>query len=164
MPPEPEPKAKPAPKPKPEAEKTPKPKPRRVLAKIKHRHKPTPPDAFQSVLKTVEKLKNSPKPKDKKEKKKEEKKESFEEQMAKALASRTAKHNPLRPLAISEIDLVRQQIRGCWSLPAGAREARNLSIEIAMAMNPDGTVRQARILDQSRLRGDPFSAPPPKAP
>ena len=72
------------------------------------------------------------------------------------MASRTAKHNPLRPLAISEIDLVRQQIRECWNLSAGAREAENLSIEIAMAMNPDGTVRQARILDQSRLRGDPF--------
>ncbi len=159
LPPEPEPKAKPVPKPKPKpaAEKTPKPKPPRILAKVKHRHKPKPPDAFQSVLKTVEKLKDSPKPKDKKEnKKKEEKKESFEEQMAKALMSRTAKHNPLRPLAISEIDLVRQQIKECWSLPAGAREAENLSIEIAMAMNPDGTVRQARILDQSRLQGDPF--------
>ena len=157
LPPEPEPKVKPVPKPKPKAEKKPKPQPPRTLAKVKHRHKPTPPDAFQSVLKTVEKLKDSPKPKDKKEnKKKEEKKETFEEQMAKALMSRTAKHNPLRPLAISEIDLVRQQIRECWSLSAGAREAENLSIEIAMAMNPDGTVRQARILDQSRLRGDPF--------
>ena len=159
LPPEPEPKAKPVPKPKPKpkAEKTPKPKPPRILAKVKHRHKPKPPDAFHSVLKTVEKLKDSPKPKDKKEKKKkEEKKESFEEQMAKALMSRTAKHNPLRPLAISEIDLVRQQIRECWSLPAGAMEAENLSIEIAMAMNPDGTVRQARILDQFRLQGDPF--------
>ncbi len=157
LPPEPEPKAKPVPKPKPKpkAEKTPKPP--RMLAKVKPRHKPKPPDAFQSVLKTVEKLKDRRMPKDKKEnKKKEEKKESFEQQMARALASRTAKHNPLRPLAISEIDLVRQQIRECWSLPAGAREAQNLSIEIGMAMNPDGTVRQARILDQTRLRGDPF--------
>ena len=157
LPPDPEPQAQPVPKPKPKAEKKPKPQPPRTLAKVKHRHKPTPPDAFQSVLKTVEKLKDSPKPKDKKEnKKKEEKKETFEEQMAKALMSRTAKHNPLRPLAISEIDLVRQQIEKCWSLPAGAREAQNLSIKIKMAMNPDGTVRHARILDLSRLHGDPF--------
>jgi len=159
LPPEPEPKAKPVPKPKPkpEAKKAPQPKPSRKLAKVKPRHKPAPPDAFQSVLKTVEKLKDSPRPKDKeKQKKPEKKKETFEEQMAKALMSRTAKHNPLRPLAISEIDLVRQQIRECWSLPAGAREAENLSIEITMVMNPDGTVRQARILDQTRLRGDPF--------
>ena len=155
LPPEPKPKAKPKPKPKPEAK--PKPKPKRKLAKAKPRRKPKPPDAFTSVLKTVEKLKERPPPKEKKkEDKKPEKKESFEQQMAQALMSRTARHDPTRALAISEIDLVRQQIRECWNLPAGAKEAENLSIEIKMAMNPDGTVRQARILDQNRLQSDPF--------
>jgi hypothetical protein len=153
LPAEPKPQAKP--KPKPEAK--PKPKPIRKLAKAKPRRKPKPPDAFTSVLRTVEKLKNRPPPKEnKKEDKKPEKKETFEQQMAQALMSRTARHDPLRSLAISEIDLVRQQIRECWSLPAGAKEAENLSIEIKMAMNPDGTVRQARILDQNRLQSDPF--------
>ena len=153
LPAEPKPKAKPKPKPEPE----PKPKPIRKLAKAKPRRKPKPPDAFTSVLRTVEKLKNRPPPKEnKKEDKKPEKKETFEQQMAQALMSRTARHDPLRSLAISEIDLVRQQIRECWSLPAGAKEAENLSIEIKMAMNPDGTVRQARILDQNRLQSDPF--------
>ena len=155
LPAEPKPKAKPKPKPKPEAK--PKPKPIRKLAKAKPRRKPKPPDAFTSVLRTVEKLKNRPPPKEnKKEDKKPEKKETFEQQMAQALMSRTARHDPLRSLAISEIDMVRQQIRECWSLPAGAKEAENLSIEIKMAMNPDGTVRQARILDQNRLQSDPF--------
>ena len=155
LPAEPKPKAKPKPKPKPEAK--PKPKPIRKLAKAKPRRKPKPPDAFTSVLRTVEKLKNRPPPKEnKKEDKKPEKKETFEQQVAQALMSRTARHDPLRSLAISEIDLVRQQIRECWSLPAGAKEAENLSIEIKMAMNPDGTVRQARILDQNRLQSDPF--------
>ena len=153
LPAEPKPKAKP--KPKPEAK--PKPKPIRKLAKAKPRRKPKPPDAFTSVVRTVEKLKHRPPPKEnKKEDKKPEKKETFEQQMAQALMSRTARHDPLRSLAISEIDLVRQQIRECWSLPAGAKEAENLSIEIKMAMNPDGTVRQARILDQNRLQSDPF--------
>ena len=155
LPAEPKPQAKPKPKPKPEAK--PKPKPIRKLAKAKPRRKPKPPDAFTSVLRTVEKLKNRPPPKEnKKEDKKPEKKETFKQQMAQALMSRTARHDPLRSLAISEIDLVRQQIRECWSLPAGAKEAENLSIEIKMAMNPDGTVRQARILDQNRLQSDPF--------
>ena len=155
LPAEPKPQAKPKPKPKPEAK--PKPKPIRKLAKAKPRRKPKPPDAFTSVLRTVEKLKNRPQPKEnKKEDKKSEKKETFKQQMAQALMSRTARHDPLRSLAISEIDLVRQQIRECWSLPAGAKEAENLSIEIKMAMNPDGTVRQARILDQNRLQSDPF--------
>ena len=155
LPAEPKPQAKPKPKPKPEAK--PKPKPIRKLAKAKPRRKPKPPDAFTSVLRTMEKLKNRPPPKEnKKEDKKPEKKETFKQQMAQALMSRTARHDSLRSLAISEIDLVRQQIRECWSLPAGAKEAENLSIEIKMAMNPDGTVRQARILDQNRLQSDPF--------
>ena len=149
--------AEPKPQAKPKPEAKPKPKPIRKLAKAKPRRKPKPPDAFTSVLRTVEKLKNRPPPKEnKKEDKKPEKKETFKQQMAQALMSRTARHDPLRSLAISEIDLVRQQIRECWSLPAGAKEAENLSIEIKMAMNPDGTVRQARILDQNRLQSDPF--------
>jgi hypothetical protein len=161
LPAEPKPQAKPKPKPeakpKPKPEAKPKPKPIRKLAKAKPRRKPKPPDAFTSVLRTVEKLKNRPPPKENKKKdKKPEKKETFKQQMAQALMSRTARHDPLRSLAISEIDLVRQQIRECWSLPAGAKEAENLSIEIKMAMNPDGTVRQARILDQNRLQSDPF--------
>lgn len=157
LPAEPKPKAKPKPKLKPETKPKPKPKPIRKLAKARPRHKPKPPDAFTSVLRTVEKLKNRPPPKEKKkEDKKPEKKETFEQLMAQALMSRTARHDPLRSLAISEIDLVRQQIRECWSLPAGAKEAENLSIEIRMTMNPDGTVRQARILDQNRLQSDPF--------
>ncbi len=158
LPPEPEPKAKPIPKPKPEKKAKPKPKPVKKLALAKPRRKPKPPDAFTSVLKTVEKLKARPPEKKKEKKKKEEikKKETFEQQMAKALSSRAVQHNPMRPLAISEIDLVRQQIRECWNLPAGAKEAQDLSIEIRMAMNSDGTVRQARILDQNRLQSDPF--------
>ncbi len=152
--PEPTPKAKPKPKPKPEKKAKPKPKPQKRLAKVKPRRKPKPPDAFASVLKTVEKLKD--RPPDKKKEKKKEKKETFEQQMAKALSSRSVKNNPLRPIAISEIDLVRQQISECWNLPAGAKEAQDLSIEIRMVMNSDGTVRQARIMDQIRLRSDPF--------
>ncbi|MEE8351079.1 MAG: energy transducer TonB [Rhodospirillales bacterium] len=152
--PEPTPKAKPKPKPKPEKKAKPKPKPQKRLAKVKPRRKPKPPDAFASVLKTVEKLKD--RPPDKKKEKKKEKKETFEQQMAKALSSRSVKNNPMRPIAISEIDLVRQQISECWNLPAGAKEAQDLSIEIRMVMNSDGTVRQARIMDQIRLRSDPF--------
>lgn len=150
LPPEPKKKEKP----KPKAEEKPKPKPK--LAKAKPRRKPKPPDAFTSVLKTVEKLKDQPPPKDKKDKKKPKESITFEQQMAQALTSRTAPHNPLRPLAINLGGLVQQQIKECWNLPAGAKEAENLSIEIRMVMNPDGTVRQARILDQGRLQSDPF--------
>jgi len=151
-----EPLPKPKEQPKPVAKEPEKPTPQ--FAHVTPKRKPKPPDAFTSVLKTVEKLKAQPKEKEKeKEKKKTEpKQEPFEQQIAKALTSRTADHNPMRPLAISEIDLVRQQIRECWNLPAGAKDAQDLNIEIHVVMNPDATVREARIQNQSRLQRDPF--------
>ena len=48
-----------------------------------------------------------------------------------------------------------QQLTPCWIVPAGARDAKDLSVQIRAAVNPDGTVRQAVILNQGRL-GDPL--------
>ena len=152
--PKPKPKAKPKPKPKPVAK--PKPKAPHRLAKVKPKRKPKPPDPFASVLKTVEELKARPKAAEKKEQKKEKKKESFESMMAKALVRNAPRHNSLLPVTISEIDFLRQQIGRCWSLPAGAKDAENLVIEIRVAMNPDGTVNSAKIVDQGRMTADPF--------
>lgn len=151
-PPEEQPKAKPEPKPK----AKPKPKAPPRLAKVKPRRKPRPPDIFASVLKTVEDLKpRPPKPKEKTEKK-EKAEESFEAQVARALQSQSRRHDTERPITISEIDMVRRQIARCWNLQAGAKEAENLIIEISVAMNPDGTVRHARIQNTDRVAGDPF--------
>ena len=65
-------------------------------------------------------------------------------------------NEPWPEMTISEIDLVRQQIHRCWSLPAGAKDAHKMLISIRIAMNPDGTVRTARVLDSSRMNSDPF--------
>jgi outer membrane biosynthesis protein TonB len=66
---------------------------------------------------------------------------------------------PIAPLAAqlstSEIDLVKQQIEACWNVPAGARDAENLTPEFRVSMNPDGTVRGAQLLNPERLN-DPF--------
>ena len=59
-------------------------------------------------------------------------------------------------LTISELDAIRRQIEACWSIPAGARDAENLIVDISVVMNPDGTVQRAEIVDRSRLTGDPF--------
>ena len=150
---------KPKPKPKPEAKPKPKPKAPGRLVRAQPKRKPKPPDALVSVLKTVEDLKEQPRqPKEKeKEKKKEEKKEeSLSTQIAKALKAPARHYDAALPMTISEIDLVRQQIARCWNLPAGAREAENLVIEIWVAMNPDGTVREARIRDTARMTSDLF--------
>ena len=58
---------------------------------------------------------------------------------------------PIAPLAAqlstSEIDLVKQQIEGCWNIPAGARDAENLRPQFRVWMNADGTVRTAQLLN-----------------
>jgi hypothetical protein len=58
-------------------------------------------------------------------------------------------------LTASESDLIIQQIERCWVVPAGARDADNLVIEVKAAVNPDGTVRQATIVDTGRYAADP---------
>ncbi|MBV9551625.1 MAG: hypothetical protein JO032_02415 [Alphaproteobacteria bacterium] len=58
-------------------------------------------------------------------------------------------------LTASELDLVREQIARCWNINAGARDAKDLVVEIRAAVQPDGTVTRAEIVDQGRL-GDPI--------
>ena len=70
-------------------------------------------------------------------------------------AGGTASSQPRAPLGgqltASELDMVRQQIARCWNVPAGARDAKDLVVEIRVVVDPDGTVRQATIVDQGRL-------------
>jgi outer membrane biosynthesis protein TonB len=76
------------------------------------------------------------------------------------LASARPSSQPRAPLGsqitASEVDLVRQQIARCWNVPAGARDAKDLVVEVRVAVDPDGSVRQATIVDQARLGSDPF--------
>ncbi|MDD5587230.1 MAG: cell envelope integrity protein TolA [Alphaproteobacteria bacterium] len=59
-------------------------------------------------------------------------------------------------LTISDEDALRRQIQQCWNIPAGARDAEKLVVEVLIEMNPDRTVREARVVDDGRLGGDPF--------
>jgi outer membrane biosynthesis protein TonB len=76
------------------------------------------------------------------------------------IASARPSSQPRAPLGsqltASEVDLIREQIARCWNVPAGARDAKDLVVEIRVAVDPDGTVRQATIVDQARLGSDPF--------
>jgi len=58
-------------------------------------------------------------------------------------------------LSASELALIREQIARCWNVPAGARDAKDLVIEIRVVVAPDGSVQQATIVDQSRYASDP---------
>ncbi len=165
--PKPAPKKEPKPEPKPEPKKEvkkPEPKTPVRLAKAKPRRKPPPPDPFAGVLKTVERLKKQPPPEKKEEKKKaktpEKKKDDFQQQIAKALSRRPTAHNPNRRISISErdalISAIRDQVTKCWSLPAGAKGAEDMIIEIKVAVNQDGRVRTANIANSGRMYSDPF--------
>ncbi|HJU16516.1 MAG TPA: energy transducer TonB, partial [Stellaceae bacterium] len=77
----------------------------------------------------------------------------------KRLVSAAASAQPRAPLGqrltASEIDLIRQQIERCWNIPEGARDAKDLVIEIRVFVDPDGDVREAIVLDKGRMAGDP---------
>ena len=66
---------------------------------------------------------------------------------------------PIAPLAAqlttSELDLVRAQIERCWNIPAGARDAENLTPEFRVQMRRDGTVASTRLLNPERIN-EPF--------
>jgi outer membrane biosynthesis protein TonB len=75
------------------------------------------------------------------------------------LASGAPSSQPRAPLGsqltASEVDMIREQISRCWNIPAGARDAKDLVVEIRVVVEPDGMVEQATIVDQARL-ADPF--------
>ena len=155
-PPEPKPEAlksidRPAP-PKPQE----KPEPPRQMAKHEvkpeePRHEPKPeekkydPRQFEALLKNLAPKEMAPSP-------------DAPPQKARSVPAKPSSQ-PRAPLGgqltASELDMVRQQIARCWNVPSGARDAKDLVVEIRVVVDPDGTVRQATIVDQGRM-GDPF--------
>lgn len=77
-------------------------------------------------------------------------------QQAVAPQHRQTAPNLSEQLARSELDAVRDKVRPCWNFPAGAPNPEQLAVVIELQMNPDGTVRDARIAGNPRLGSDPF--------
>jgi hypothetical protein len=84
------------------------------------------------------------------------------EQPAKQAAAAPPQKSSSQPIAplgsqltTSELDLVKQQIEQCWNVPAGARDAKDLTPEFRVYMNQDGTIRSATQLNTER-NSDPF--------
>jgi len=157
-PPEPEPQPKPVeakPKPTPPEPKA-KPKPKPAPPKVAPRPKPRPRQDFASMmLKTVQNLKDAPPPAKPREKEK-----SFDEKMVALMnrksvpAPKRAQQAPLgEKLTISEIDAIKRQIERCWLVPAaiGAKDVQKMSVQVRLKLNPDGTLRESRIVDRFRM-------------
>ena len=49
---------------------------------------------------------------------------------------------------------MRQQLIPCFNPPFGAKEKPDLAAEIRVVMNRDGTVQQARVVDQAQYASD----------
>lgn len=102
--------------------------------------------AFDTLLKNLEKNTAMPDP-------------SAKPQRQRVAAAAPPSSQPRAPLGsqltASEIDLVREQLSRCWNINAGARDAKDLVVEIRASVQSDGTVSQATIVDQGRM-GDPL--------
>lgn len=59
-------------------------------------------------------------------------------------------------ITISEMDALRRQLENCWNVPIGARDADNLVVEVVLTINPNKTVRDAKLVNKARYNQDPF--------
>lgn len=57
-------------------------------------------------------------------------------------------------LTISELDAFKYQLEPCWNVPAGAKFAEDLAVEIRVSMAPDGTVKSSSVLNKARYNRD----------
>lgn len=71
--------------------------------------------------------------------------------------SKSDTYNPDLPLSISEKDMIRSQFIKCWSVPAGARDADSLVVQLRVKVNQDGSVTDAKLAaDEGRYYSDSF--------
>ncbi len=61
-----------------------------------------------------------------------------------------------KELTISEFDALRQQLARCWNVPAGARDAESLVIEVKVAVSKDKIATSASVVDQLKYNSDTF--------
>ena len=60
-------------------------------------------------------------------------------------------------MTMTEMEAVRGQLAGCWTkMPAGAKEAQDLAVEVHMTITRERTLQAYRIVDQGRYNSDPF--------
>ena len=148
------------PKPEPPKPEPPKPEPpKRTEAPPPPKPRPEPPkkqEAFDpnriaALLDKTPKKPQQPQPQNQSQQKPEAKPAS----PAASTGSTAARTD--QPLTMSEIDAIRTQIQRCWNVPAGARDARDLKIQIRFVLNRDGSLRgDPEIVDRQRASSDPF--------
>lgn len=166
------------PKPISRPKKAPEPKNKKPTPKVKTESAPQKPVPKDAVAPPEEK-KAEPKPTEKKPepKAKPKKKKTEEDDFAVLMAklrqesqdapekapedTQTAADNTSRsdyvyddtaPLSLSERDAIRNQFIRCWRMPAGARDAHDLAVQIRIKVGRSGIVEKAELADAQKAR------------
>ncbi|HEX9646867.1 MAG TPA: cell envelope integrity protein TolA [Alphaproteobacteria bacterium] len=170
--PAPEPAAEPTPPPEPEIaapapapEPTPEPEPEPLAAEAaplpaeidRPIRKPEPPSPldFEQALKSLEAAASEP-PQPRREPEPEPAPPAAADPIETLLAAADTPFRRDAPLSMTEIDNIREQIRRNWNVPAGARDAQITEVTLRIQLAQDGTVRRVEVVDQERMRRDPF--------
>ena len=135
------------------------------IQKEKIKKNKTTPTALTSVLKTLEKVKETQKQKqiaenekNKKEvavkKKRKDELESMKNLVANAISSKPK--NLIKPIGISEIDMLKKHISNFWTPPIGAAGAENLIVDIFMEFNKEGYVLKAEWVNRGMNSNNSF--------
>ena len=135
------------------------------IQKEKIKKNKTNPNALTSVLKTLEKVKETQKQKqiaenekNKKEvavkKKRKDELESMKNLVANAISSKPK--NFIKPIGISEIDMLKKHISNFWTPPIGAAGAENLIVDIFMEFNKEGYVLKAEWVNRGMNSNNSF--------
>ncbi len=59
-------------------------------------------------------------------------------------------------MTISELDLLKQQLHGCLNLNVGVEDLKNIKPIIYLEVNPDRTVKSAKVVNKERLNDPSF--------
>ncbi len=52
---------------------------------------------------------------------------------------------------------IKNQVTRCWNIPAGAKDAREMKIDVHIRLNRDGSIIGApQVIDSARMAKDPF--------
>ena len=135
------------------------------IQKEKIKKNKTNPNALTSVLKTLEKVKETQKQKqiaenekNKKEvavkKKRKDELESMKNLVANAISSKPK--NLIKPIGVSEIDILKKHISNFWTPPIGAAGAENLIVDIFMEFNKEGYVLKAEWVNRGMNSNNSF--------
>lgn len=140
--PPPPPEAVPEPEPKVAVKKPPKPRKRPEYKKPPAKKKEPKKDQLASILRNVERLKQQPSPPQ------QEQPEAPQPGPVSREVSAFEKNDMVRA--------IQQQLFSCWRLDPGAKSAEDMVIEIRVALNSDGSLQQADVVDVARMSRDGY--------